>query len=50
MGRKDSDYVKFQEATSMVSEVIRRRKEEYQNHIGLKLNDPKTTTKTYQPI
>ena len=28
-GHKDSDYFKFQEATSMVSEVISRCKEEY---------------------
>ena len=36
--RKDSDYVKFQQAR-IVSEVISRRKEEYQNHITLKLNN-----------
>ena len=47
---KDSDYVKFQEATTIVSEVISRHKEEYQNYIVLKLNDPMTTTKTYQSI
>ena len=35
-GRKDSDYAKFQEATSIVTEVISRRKVEYQNHIALK--------------
>ena len=28
--RKESDYVKFQEATSTVPEVISRHKEEYQ--------------------
>ena len=33
-----------------VSEVTSRRKEEYQNHIALKLNDPMTTTKTYWSI
>ena len=48
--RKDSDYVKFQEATSIVSEVISRHKKEYQNHIALMLNDPMTTTKTYWSI
>ena len=36
--------------TSLVSEVTSRRKEEYQNHIALKLNDPMTTTKTYWSI
>ena len=49
-GRKDSDYAKFQEATSIVTEVISRRKVEYQNHIALKLNNPMTTTKTYWSV
>ena len=49
-GRKDCDYVKFQEATSIVTEMISRHKEEYQNPIALKLNDPITTTKTYWSI
>ena len=35
-GHKDNDYVKFQEATNMVSKVISRCKEEYQNHTALK--------------
>ena len=48
--RKESYYVKFQEATTLVSEVISRRKKEYQNHIALKLNDPMTTTKIYWSI
>ena len=38
-GRKNSDYVNFQEATSIVSEVTIRRKEECQNHIALMLSD-----------
>ena len=37
--------MKFQEAVSKVSELINIRKEEYQNHIALKLNDPMTNTK-----
>lgn len=41
--RKDSDYVKFQQAR-IVSEVISRRKDEYKNHITLKLNDLMTNT------
>ena len=45
-GRKDSNYVNLQEATGIVSEVITRRKEEYQNHIALNLNYLMTTTKT----
>ena len=46
-GCEDSDYVKFQKGTGIVSEVISRRKEEYQNHIALKLNDPMATAKTF---
>ena len=42
--------MKFQEAVSKVSELINIRKEEYQNHIALKLNDPMTNTKTYWSI
>ena len=49
-GCKYSDYVKFQEATNIISEVTSRRKKEYQNHISLKINDPMTTTKTYWSI
>ena len=46
-GHKDSGFLKLQEATSVVSELISRRKEEYQNRIVLKLNDPMTNAKTY---
>ena len=46
-GHKNSDYFKLQEATSVVSELISRRKEEYQKHLALKLSDPMTNTKTY---
>ena len=35
-----SDYVKLQEATSVVSELISRCKNEYQNYIAPRLNDP----------
>ena len=49
-GSKNSDYLKFQEATSIVSDRISRRAEESQNHIALKLNDPMTTTKTYWSV
>ena len=45
--RKDSDYFKLQEATSVISEVISRRKQEYQNHLALELSDPMTNVKTY---
>ena len=48
-GCEDSDFIEFQEETNVVyiSEVINRCKEEYQNHIALTLNDPKTYVKTY---
>ena len=46
-GHKNSDYFKLQEATSVVSELISRRKEEYQNHLALKLSDPMANAKTY---
>ena len=46
-GRKESDYVKFQKATSLVSEMISRRMVEEQNHITLKINYRMNNTKTY---
>ena len=46
-GRKESDYVKFQKATSLVSEMISRRMVEEQNHIALKINYRMNNTKTY---
>ena len=49
-GCKYTDYVKFQEAVSKVSELINIRKEEYQNHIVRKLNDTGQLAKTYWSI
>ena len=46
-GHNESDYFKLQEATSALSEVISRRKEEHQNDLVLKLSDPMTNAKTY---
>ena len=48
-GCEDNDFIKFQEeiVSYNISEVIDRGKEEYQNYIALKLNDPKTNAKTY---
>ena len=42
-----NDYLKLQEATSVISELISRCKDEYQNYIASKLNDLKTNAKTY---
>ena len=41
-----SDYLKLQEATSFISELISRCKDEYQNYIASRLNDPKTNAET----
>ena len=43
-------HLKLQEPTSVISELISRRKDEYQNYIASRLNDPKTNAKTYWPI
>ena len=42
-----TDYVKFQEAKSLVFEMISRCKDEYQNHIVLNINYPMANTKIY---
>ena len=42
-----SDCLKLQEVTRVISELISRRKDEYQNYIASRLNDPKTNAKTY---
>ena len=49
-GHTYSDYLKLQEATSVISELISRRKDKYQNYIASRLNDPKTNAKTYCSI
>ena len=42
-----SDYLKLQEATSVISEMISRCKDEYRYYIASRLNDPKTNAKKY---
>ena len=37
----------LQEAASVVSELIRWHKDEYQNSIASRLNDPKNSAKAY---
>ena len=49
-GYKCKDYFQFQEATNGVCQLVSNRKEEYYNNIVLKLNNPKTSAKTYWPI
>ena len=46
-GHTYSDYLKLQEATSVVSELISRCKDEYQNYIASRLNHFKANIKTY---
>ena len=41
-----SDYLKLQEATSFISELRSRCKDEYQNYIASRLYDPKTNAET----
>ena len=40
----------FKEATVLVSQVNAKRKEDYYNFIASKLNNPKTSVKTYWSI
>ena len=42
-----SDYLKLQEATSVISEMIIRCKDEYRYYIASRLNDSKTNAKKY---
>ena len=41
---------KLHEATSFISTLISRHKDEYQNYIASRLNDPKTNTKMYWSV
>ena len=49
-GHTYSEYLRLQEATSVISELISRCKDEYQNYIAHGLNDPKTNAKRYWSI
>ena len=46
-GCKCDDYFQLQETTNVVSQVVSNGKQEYYNNIALKLNNPKTSAKTY---
>ena len=39
-GYKFNDHLHLQEATNVVSEVITKRKQDYQNNLALRLNNP----------
>ena len=45
-----SDYLNLQEATSVISELISRHKDECQNYFATRLNDPRTNVKMYWSI
>ena len=49
-GHTYSDYLKLQVATSVIPELIGRCKDEYQNYIASRLNDPKANAKMYWSI
>ena len=44
-GYRCNDYLRLKEATVLFSQVIAKRKEDYQNFIASKLNNPKTSAK-----
>ena len=44
-GYRLNDYLHFQEAKNLVSEVIAKRKQDYHDNLALKLNKPATNTK-----
>ena len=46
-GYRCNDYLRLKEATVLFSQVIAKRKEDYQNFIASKLNNPKTSAKAY---
>ena len=47
---KGNDYFQLQEATKVVSQVVSNRRQEFYNNIALKLNNSKTSAKTYWSI
>ena len=49
-GYKCHDYLRPQDATNLVSQVIAKRKEDYHNVIVPKLNEAKASAKTYWSI
>ena len=49
-GHTYSDCLKLQVATSVIPELIGRCKDEYQNYIASRLNDPKANAKMYWSI
>ena len=49
-GRTENDCFKLQIAISDVSEIIDKRKNDYNCHLASKLSNPETSAKTYWSI
>ena len=49
-GKYSCNYQRLRSISSEPSNLIKKRKEEYQNHISVKLNNPQTSAKTYWSI
>ena len=49
-GKRNCDYIELQRFIEEVSEDISRSKEQYYNYLAKKLNNPKTSPKTYWAI
>ena len=47
MGFTDNNYRELQHAINVVSEVINTRNQEYYDKLAMKLNNPKTSFRTY---
>ena len=45
-----NDYKKLQVAINLVSDISKKRKNDYNGHLASKLNDPKANVKTYWSI
>ena len=45
--KRKSDYLRVQSTISDVSNAVFKRKEDYHNHLAIKLNDPRTTFKPF---
>ena len=49
-GKKHDDYILLQNANHQLSDMIKRNKNSYYDHLTSKLNDPKTSAKAYWAI
>ena len=49
-GKKNCDYTELQRSTEEVSAAISKSKEPYHDCLAKKLNNPKTSPKTYRAI